>query len=65
MENIVNCEEECRTRRNYSCDKTVFEICCLLMDERRLDPPDNTEQGTDVYITETVNMGFAVIAIMQ
>ncbi|KAK6477179.1 hypothetical protein HHUSO_G22073 [Huso huso] len=51
MENIVNCEEECRTRRNYSCDKTVFELCCLLMDEHRLDPPDNTEQATDLYIT--------------
>ncbi|KAK1175702.1 hypothetical protein AOXY_G391 [Acipenser oxyrinchus oxyrinchus] len=38
MENIANCEEECRTRRNYSCDKTVFELCCLLMDEHRLDP---------------------------
>ncbi|RXM97087.1 Sodium/potassium/calcium exchanger 3 [Acipenser ruthenus] len=51
MENIVNCEEECRTRRNYSCDKTVFELCCLLMDEHTLDPPDNTEQATDLYIT--------------
>ncbi|MGH0137101.1 UNVERIFIED_CONTAM: hypothetical protein FKN15_062854 [Acipenser sinensis] len=51
MENIVNCEEKCNKRRNYSCDKTVFELCCLLMDEHRLDPPDNTEQATDLYIT--------------
>ncbi|MGH0118845.1 UNVERIFIED_CONTAM: hypothetical protein FKN15_056232 [Acipenser sinensis] len=48
-DDILNCEEKCLTRRNYSCDKTVFELCSLLMVERGLDPPG------DVY--EKVKMG--------
>ncbi|MGH0130340.1 UNVERIFIED_CONTAM: hypothetical protein FKN15_042621 [Acipenser sinensis] len=45
-DDILNCEEECLTRRNYPCDKTVFELCSLLMVERGLDPPVLLQNGT-------------------
>ncbi|KAK6494193.1 hypothetical protein HHUSO_G679 [Huso huso] len=50
-DDILNCEEECLTRRNYPCDKTVFELCSLLMVERGLDPPGDIDQATHLYIT--------------
>ncbi|MGH0118844.1 UNVERIFIED_CONTAM: hypothetical protein FKN15_056231 [Acipenser sinensis] len=48
---ILNCKEECLTRRNYPCDKTVFELCSLLMVERGLDPPGDIDQATHLYRT--------------
>ncbi|MGH0135050.1 UNVERIFIED_CONTAM: hypothetical protein FKN15_056488 [Acipenser sinensis] len=50
-DDILNCEEECLTRRNYPCDKTVFELCSLLMVERGLDPPGDIDQATHLYRT--------------
>ncbi|XP_039617552.1 uncharacterized protein LOC120534210 isoform X2 [Polypterus senegalus] len=50
VQDIEVCEEECQTRQ-YPCDQTVFELCCLLMTELQLDPPDKAEEATYLYIS--------------
>ena len=46
---IQLCMEECIPKGPYPCDKTVFDLCCLFMDEARMDQPSNPEEATVLY----------------
>ncbi|KAG1930743.1 hypothetical protein F2P79_022072 [Pimephales promelas] len=46
---VQNCQEECHML-TYPCDETVFELCCLLMEELHLLPPEDAEEGRNLYI---------------
>lgn len=43
------CETECMYTGPYPCDKTVFEICCLLMAENSLGKPNDAEDAIQLY----------------
>lgn len=47
---VQNCQEECVTP-THPCDDTVFELCCLIMDELHLNVPDDAESGRTLYIS--------------
>lgn len=46
---VQNCQEECHVM-TYPCDETVFELCCLLMQELHLHPPDDAEEARNLYL---------------
>lgn len=48
-EDIQNCEEECH-ERSYPCDVTVFELCCILMEENELYVPKTVAEGKELYL---------------
>ncbi len=37
MEELALCKEECTPKNQYLCDETVFDLCCLLMQEKGWD----------------------------
>lgn len=48
-EDIQNCEEECH-ERIYPCDITVFELCCILMEENELHKPKTIVESKELYL---------------
>lgn len=46
---VQNCQEECATP-THPCDDTVFELCCLLMEELNLNVPENAGNGRALYL---------------
>ncbi|KAJ8311342.1 hypothetical protein KUTeg_010697 [Tegillarca granosa] len=47
------CKEETVDLPNMPCDDTVYELCCLLMEEGGWDLPLNTQDGKDVNLVRT------------
>ncbi|XP_033646691.1 uncharacterized protein LOC117305911 [Asterias rubens] len=43
------CETECQFKSRFPCDKDVFKLCTLLMNEAGIDKPSNAEQGLHLY----------------
>lgn len=37
MDAAALCQEECTSKGQFPCDETVFELCCLLMEENGWD----------------------------
>nr|XP_022287723.1 uncharacterized protein LOC111100295 [Crassostrea virginica] len=48
-EQITACQTVCRPKSQYPCDKTVYELCCLIMEESNLDEPHNPSEGLQLY----------------
>ena len=43
------CRDECTPRSCYPCDKTVFDLSCLLMEESGLDKSSYPEEAIELY----------------
>lgn len=41
VEELALCKEECTPKSQYPCDETVFDLCCLLMEEKGWDAPED------------------------
>lgn len=50
MEEVTMCLEECTPKGQFPCDQTVFELCCLLMEEKGWDAPADPLAAADLYI---------------
>lgn len=51
MEEVTACTEECTPKGQFPCDETVFELCCLLMEEKGWDAPADPLTAADLYIS--------------
>lgn len=49
MEELLLCKEECTPKGKYPCDETVFELCCLLMEENGWDAPLDAFLAAELY----------------
>ncbi|XP_065136100.1 uncharacterized protein [Paramisgurnus dabryanus] len=49
-EEVAVCKEESTPKGPYPCDKTVFELCTLLMEEKGLTAPTDPYHAAEVYI---------------
>ncbi|KAK0153303.1 hypothetical protein N1851_005037 [Merluccius polli] len=49
MEELALCKEDCTPKRQYPCDETVFELCCLLMQENGWDAPRDAFSAAELY----------------
>ncbi|KAF3859846.1 hypothetical protein F7725_000101, partial [Dissostichus mawsoni] len=50
VEEVNLCTQECTPKGQFPCDKTVFELCCLLMAENGWDDPADPFAAADLYI---------------
>lgn len=50
QEAVDMCKEECQQRGPYSCDETVFSLCCVIMEENFLFPPSTADEGLELYL---------------
>lgn len=50
MEEINLCMEECTPKGQFPSDETVFELCCLLMEENGWDAPADPLAAADLYV---------------
>ncbi|XP_078314648.1 uncharacterized protein LOC144619723 [Crassostrea virginica] len=48
-EQINVCQTECKPKTQYPCDKTVYELCCVLMEEFNLVAPSSPNEGLQLY----------------
>ena len=48
MEEVTVCMEECIPKGEFPCDETVFELCCLLMEENGWDAPADPLAAADL-----------------
>lgn len=46
---IELCREECIFREEYPCDKDIFEMCTIYMEERGWPIPQNTNDASQLY----------------
>lgn len=46
---IVMCEEESVGKPDFPCDKTIKELCLLLLEENNLDFPRDAKEAKFVY----------------
>lgn len=44
------CKEECTPKSQYPWDDTVFDLCCLLMQEKGWDAPKDAFSAAELYI---------------
>ncbi|XP_073449710.1 uncharacterized protein [Aquarana catesbeiana] len=47
---VAICKEECLPKGRYSCDETVFELCCLIMEENSWNAPEDPYSAVDLYL---------------
>ena len=47
---IDACSSEC-VRKGYPCDKDVYDLCCLIMAQQRLDSPSDMDDAKQLYLT--------------
>lgn len=50
MEEVTLCMEECTPKGQFPCDETIFELCCLLMEENGWEAPGDPLAAADLYI---------------
>ena len=43
------CQEECVRKSSIPCDETVFQLCCLIMQEHFWNVPTSLVQGMGLY----------------
>ncbi len=48
-EEVAACKEECSPKGQYPCDKTVFELCVFLMEEKGLTAPVDPYHAAELY----------------
>lgn len=44
------CQEECTPKGQFPCDETVFDLCCLLMEENGWDAPTDPFSAANLYV---------------
>lgn len=49
MDELALCREECTPKSQYPCDETVFDLCCLLMQEKGWDAPTDAFSAAELY----------------
>lgn len=49
MEELALCKEECSPKSQYPCDETLFELCCLLMQENGWNAPTDAFSAAELY----------------
>ena len=49
MVEVGYCEEESRPKGQYPCDETIFELCCIYMQENNLSPPSLDMDALGLY----------------
>ncbi|KAG2468467.1 PARP1 polymerase, partial [Polypterus senegalus] len=49
LEGLALCKGECTPKSQYPCDETVFELCCLLMEEKGWNAPTNAFSDAELY----------------
>ncbi|XP_030578347.1 uncharacterized protein LOC115796976 [Archocentrus centrarchus] len=50
LEELALCKEECTPKSQYPCDETVFDLCCLLMQEKGWDAPRDAFSAAELYL---------------
>lgn len=50
MLEVAVCEEECTPKGQFPCDETIFELCCLVMEENGWDAPADPLAAADLYV---------------
>lgn len=50
QEAIDACKEECLQRGPCTCDETVFDLCCIAMEENFLTPPTTANECIELYL---------------
>lgn len=55
------CLTECTPKSEFTCEQTMFELCCLIMSENNLERPNSAEDGVRLYgfLREEINKGLA------
>lgn len=48
-DDIVNCEEECEIPL-FPCDKDVFHLCTIILEERHITIPEDPYDAVEVYL---------------
>lgn len=49
MEELALCKDESTPKSQYPCDDTVFDLCCLLMQEKGWDTPRDAFSTAELY----------------
>ncbi|KAL3972486.1 atypical protein kinase C iota type [Sarotherodon galilaeus] len=49
-EAVDACKQECQQRGPYTCDETIFSLCCLIMSENLLLPPSTADESIELYL---------------
>ena len=44
------CEEECDIPDSQICDKTVYDLCCIIMQENNMILPSNHDEAQTLYL---------------
>lgn len=44
------CRQECVTKDTIPCDETVFEQCCIIMEENGWDFPKSVVEACELYV---------------
>jgi len=44
------CRQQCLAKTVVPCDDTVFELCCIIMQDSGWDFPYSAREGIDLYI---------------
>ena len=47
---IQLCEEECRKKAEIPCDRDVYDLCCLEMEDNGWDKPENPNEAIELYL---------------
>ena len=50
IEEVTLCAKECTPKGQFPCNETVFELCCLLMEENGWEAPGDPFAAADLYI---------------
>ena len=51
-EQVAVCQSECTTKTDFPCDETVFELCCIIMEEANYEihAEQDTNEKVQLYI---------------
>ncbi|MGH0131595.1 UNVERIFIED_CONTAM: hypothetical protein FKN15_023613 [Acipenser sinensis] len=49
MDEVALCNEEYVSKGQYPCDQTIFELCCLLMEQNGWDAPEDPFAAAELY----------------
>ena len=47
---IAVCQTECKPKTNFPCDETIFELCCVLMEEAKYEVPSDPDKKVQLYL---------------
>ena len=50
IQEVVRCQAECSPKRSYPCDRDVFDLCCILMEENGWVVPNDGYEAARLYL---------------